>query len=106
METLLDPAFTFYRPNRATPERGYDAHEEWWVEHYGGFPDALFTIEEMIIAEDNVIAVRWTLNATNDGVFLDIPAKVETRSSYWVWTLYVSKMVVLPNYAVISTCIR
>jgi steroid delta-isomerase-like uncharacterized protein len=73
MTALLDPEFVFYTPNNPTPETGLEAHLEFLQGHWQGFPDALFTIEEMI-AEENVVAVRWTFIGTNDGVFIGIPA--------------------------------
>jgi steroid delta-isomerase-like uncharacterized protein len=73
MTALLDPEFVFYTPNNPTPETGLEAHLEFLQEHVQGFPDGFFTIEEMI-AEENVVAARWTFTGTNDGVFIGIPA--------------------------------
>ena len=40
---------------------------------YGGFPDAHFTLEN-IMAEGNQVATRFTVRGTHQGPFLGIPA--------------------------------
>src|SRR5690349_16250150 len=60
IETLLDPQFEFYSPNNVDPVTGLLTHLAFLREERMSFPDLEWTVVEMI-AEDNTVAVRWTL---------------------------------------------
>lgn len=71
-ELVADDA-AFYTPASPTPlygGEGYLSVVHWMRK---GFSDVQWKIEEMV-AEDNIVAVRWTLTGTNDGEFMGIPA--------------------------------
>lgn len=63
----------FYTPASPTPlygGEGYLSVVHWMRK---GFSDVNWKLEEMV-AEGNVVAVRWTLTGTNDGDFMGIPS--------------------------------
>ena len=71
-EELVAPDAAFYTP--ASPEplyggKGYLSVVKWMR---GGFSDVQWRLEEMV-AEGNVVAVRWQLTGTHDGEFLGVP---------------------------------
>ncbi len=71
-ELVADDA-PFYTPASPTPlygGEGYLSVVHWMRK---GFSDVQWKIEEMV-AEGNIVAVRWQLIGTNDGVFMGIPA--------------------------------
>ena len=71
-EELVASDAAFYTP--ASPEplyggKGYLSVVKWMR---GGFSDVQWRLEEMV-AEGNVVAVRWQLTGTHDGEFLGVP---------------------------------
>ena len=71
-EQLIAPDASFRTP--ASPDllygaKGYLSVVKWMR---SGFSDAQWKLEQMV-AQDDVVAVRWTLTGTHDGTFLDIP---------------------------------
>ena len=71
-ELVADDA-AFYTPASPTPlygGEGYLSVVHWMRK---GFSDVQWKLEEMV-AEDNVVAVRWTLTGTHDGAFMGLPA--------------------------------
>ena len=71
-ELVADDA-PFYTPASPTPlygGEGYLSVVHWMRK---GFSDVNWKLEEMV-AEGNVVAVRWTLTGTNDGDFMGIPS--------------------------------
>ncbi len=71
-EELVAPDAPFFTPASAEPlygGKGYLSVVKWMRK---GFSDVQWKLEEMV-AEGNVVAVRWTLTGTHDGVFLGIP---------------------------------
>lgn len=72
-EELVANDALFYTP--ASPEplyggKGYLAVVHWMRQ---GFSDVQWKLEEMV-ANDDKVAVRWTLTGTHDGNFLGLPA--------------------------------
>lgn len=72
-EELVAADAPFYTP--ASPEplyggKGYLSVVYWMRK---GFSDVQWKLEEMI-ADDNKVAVRWTLTGTHDGEFLGLSA--------------------------------
>lgn len=72
-ERLIAPDASFRTP--ASPELLYGAKGYLSVVHWmrTGFSDVQWKLEQMV-AQDDVVAVRWTLTGTHDGPFLGIPA--------------------------------
>ncbi len=71
-ELVADDA-RFYTPASPTPlygGEGYLSVVHWMRK---GFSDVQWKLEEMV-AEGNVVAVRWSLTGTNDGDFMGMPA--------------------------------
>ena len=71
-ELVADDA-PFYTPASPTPlygGEGYLSVVHWMRQ---GFSDVNWKLEEMV-AEENVVAVRWTLSGTHDGEFMGMPA--------------------------------
>lgn len=71
-ELVADDA-PFFTPASPTPlygGEGYLSVVHWMRK---GFPDVQWKLEEMV-AEGNIVAVRWTLTGTNDGEFMGMPA--------------------------------
>ena len=71
-ELVADDA-PFYTPASPTPLYGGEGYLSvvFWMRQ--SFPDVQWKLEEMI-AEGNVVAVRWTLSSTHKGVFMEMPA--------------------------------
>ena len=71
-ELVADDAL-FYTPASPTPlygGEGYLSVVHWMRE---SFPDVQWKLEDMV-AEGNVVAVRWTLSGTHKGEFMGMPA--------------------------------
>jgi steroid delta-isomerase-like uncharacterized protein len=70
--SLLGPDFELYTHASPEPFRGPDGLRSFLGEIHGGFPDARFTLEELV-AEDRTAVLRWTLRATNLGRLFGFP---------------------------------
>ena len=71
-ELVADNA-AFYTPASPTPlygGEGYLSVVHWMRQ---SFPDVHWKLEDMV-AEGNVVAVRWTLSGTHKGEFMGMPA--------------------------------
>ncbi len=71
-ELVADDA-PFYTPASPTPlygGEGYLSVVRWMRQ---GFSDVQWKLEDMV-AEGNMVAVRWTLTGTHDGEFMGFPA--------------------------------
>lgn len=71
--SLVAESATIHDPG--APEgalQGHDELEAHLKEIRSGFPDFTISIEEML-ASDDVVMVDWTLTATHEGTFNDIP---------------------------------
>lgn len=69
-ELIADDA-TFYTPASPTPLYGGEGYLSAVYRMRQGFSDAQWKLEEMV-AEGNVVVVRWTLTGTNDGEFMGV----------------------------------
>lgn len=71
-ELVADDA-PFYTPASSEPLYGGEGYLSvvYWMRQ--GFSDVNWKLEDMV-AEGNVVAVRWTLSGTHDGEFLGAPA--------------------------------
>lgn len=72
-EELIAPDAPFFTP--ASPEPLHGGNGYLSVVHWmrKGFSDVQWKLEEMV-AENNKVAVRWTLTGTHDGEFLGLNA--------------------------------
>ena len=70
---LVDAKAPFYTPASKEPVYGGQGYLGIVRFMRKGFSDVQWKIEEMV-AEGNIVAVRWTLTGTNDGEFMGIPA--------------------------------
>jgi len=96
------------------PGRGLSGAMDDYREFTGGFKDARFNIDDLVVAGDRVVA-RWTCTGTHTGDFIGIPATgkkmsvlgismyrlrdgkiVETRNSADVFGMLVQLGVVSP----------
>lgn len=70
-ELVADDA-SFYTPASSEPLYGGEGYLSvvHWIRQ--GFSDVNWKLEDMV-AEGNVVAVRWTLSGTHDGEFLGTP---------------------------------
>lgn len=78
-ETVADDVVVTGLPGTDGPVRGIEEYLKWASESLEAFPDFHGEIEELI-AEGNTVAVAWTLSATQEGAFGDIPATGESYS--------------------------
>jgi len=71
-DELFAPSCVHHDPN--TPEfgKGPEGEQKVFDLYTTAFPDARFTIEQMI-AEGDTVATRWTVNGTHKGKLLDNP---------------------------------
>ncbi len=71
-QELVSANAPFYTP--ASPEPLYGGAGYLSVVHWmrKGFSDVQWKLEEMV-ADDDKVAVRWTLTGTHDGIFMDLP---------------------------------
>ena len=67
---LCAPDFVFHNASRTI--QGLQAYQQFLSKFFTAFPDAHFTIEDMIAEGDNVVA-RYTLRGTHQGNFMGIP---------------------------------
>lgn len=68
---LLDAHYVDYSDPPGTPA-GPDSAQQRWAMLHVAFPDLRLTIEDMIAEEDKV-AVRWTLRGTHQGDLMGLP---------------------------------
>jgi steroid delta-isomerase-like uncharacterized protein len=81
-------AKNFVTPNiiyhgMAEEVRGLEEFKRWVSEDLSAFPDMKITIVDEL-AEQNKVAIRWTLKATHEKDFADFPAtqkKFETQGA-------------------------
>lgn len=74
---LIAPDAVFHVPGRSQPLTGPDGYLEVIGMMRSGFPDIQWTLEE-IVAEDDRIAARFTMQGTHQGPFFGVPATGKT----------------------------
>ncbi len=70
-EELFSPNHRFYVPGSPGP-LGRKGYEHFSSMFYSAFPDARFTVEDMIAEGDRVVS-RYTIHGTNLGTFQGLP---------------------------------
>lgn len=78
-ETVADDVVVTGLPGTDGPVEGIEAYLDWASEMLETFPDFHGEVEELI-AEGDTVAVAWTISATQEGAFGDIPATGESFS--------------------------
>lgn len=78
-DTVADDVVVTGLPGTDGPIEGIEAYLNWASEMLETFPDFHGEIEDLI-AEGDTVAVAWTLSATQEGAFGDIPATGESFS--------------------------
>ena len=76
-EELISPNAIFHVPGRPEPMRGPAGYLAVIGMMRGGFPDIQWTLEEMI-AEDDMVAARFTMRGTHRGTFFGVPPTGKT----------------------------
>ena len=71
-DEVISPEALFYVPGRPEPMRGPEGYLEIIGMMRGGFPDIQWVLEDMV-AEDDKIAVRFTMRGTHKGTFFRVP---------------------------------
>ncbi|MDQ0782339.1 ester cyclase [Chryseobacterium sp. W4I1] len=72
-QQLISPAASFHVPFQADPLQGPKGYLTIIGMMRNGFPDIQWSIEEMI-AENDKVAVRFTMKGTHKGTFFNVPA--------------------------------
>jgi steroid delta-isomerase-like uncharacterized protein len=72
-QQLISPLAKFHVPAQPEPLQGPKGYLMTIAMMRSGFPDIQWTLEEMI-AEDDKVAVRYTMQGTHQGEFMGFPA--------------------------------
>ncbi len=85
-EELISPKAMFYVPGRPGPMIGPDGYLEIIQMMRGGFSDIQWTLDDLV-AEDDKIAARFTMQGTHNGPFFGVlptgkPIKVQAFNFY------------------------
>jgi len=78
-EELVSPEAVFYVPGNEEPLRGPNGYLSIIGMMRSGFPDIQWTLEELI-AEQEMVAARFTMHGTHQGTFFGVPATGKTIS--------------------------
>lgn len=74
IDELVDAEYVHNDASLPEPRRGLEAYKQFVTLYHRAFPDIHFTIEHMI-AEDDMVVIRWTLTGTHKG---DLPTLAAT----------------------------
>ncbi|MBX9605966.1 MAG: ester cyclase [Gammaproteobacteria bacterium] len=72
IEELIHPEVTGEFPG-FDPQGGREAYRSWYRGLKGAFPDCHFEID-WLVADEDMVAVRWDYRATHSGMFMGLPA--------------------------------
>ena len=72
VDELFDASYIGYDPGVPAPIHGVEGYKQYVRMYSTAFPDAHYTIEDMI-AEGDKVVVRWTARGTHQGAFRGIP---------------------------------
>jgi len=72
-DELMSPDVVYHFNSSAEPITGLEANKEFNLSLFEGFPDIKQHIED-VIAEDDKVVYRTTIQGTNSGEFLGTPA--------------------------------
>ena len=70
LDELVAPNFVFH--NSVQTLYGPEGFKQFATTYHNAFPEAYFTIED-VIAEGDTVALRWTARGTHKGELLGIP---------------------------------
>lgn len=71
-QEVISPEAVFFAPISPEPLRGLEGYMMVLGMMRSGFPDVQWQVDELI-AEENTVAVRFTLTGTHNGDFMGIP---------------------------------
>lgn len=104
------PAEELCAPNYKThiagnPPMDFEGHKQFGIMFYSAFPDLKHVIKDTI-AEGNKVAVRFTLQGTHNGNFMDLPPTSKQVSvsskSRQAWSPSVKRFT--QRYSIIDRC--
>lgn len=72
LDNVLAPDYVRHDPNPLLENVGREEYKEAFSRLRAAFPDAQWTIEELLSDGDRVIG-RWTFRGTQDGPFFNLP---------------------------------
>ena len=72
IDELVAPDYVRHDPAEVEPVCGPDGVTEFVVTYRAAFPDAAVTVDGQL-AEGDLVATRWTLRGTHNGVLMGIP---------------------------------
>lgn len=70
VETVISPQYVGHYSSMPEPVIGRQGFIDWVQRNRAGYSDFSVVINEMV-AENNMIAIQWTVTGTNDGMILD-----------------------------------
>lgn len=68
-DRIMAPDVIFDNPISPNGIHGLPAYKEFALRWYGGFPDRVFTIDDLL-EQDNKVAAAFTITGTHQGVFM------------------------------------
>ena len=74
------PDYLFHDPGTPGGVRGTDGLRRYYGGYRSGFPDMRFTVEDQV-AEGDKVVTRWSVDATQTGPFLGLPATGDRPAS-------------------------
>ncbi len=94
VEDIVSSDFLLYLPTSPEPLNGPEGLKQWATIVSSAFPDKHFSIED-VIAEGNTVVTRWSMRATHNGNFINIPptGKQVTLSGISIFRIIDGKIV-------------
>ncbi|MBF9070767.1 ester cyclase [Streptacidiphilus fuscans] len=68
-DSLMAPDVVFENPISPDGIHGLAAYKEFALRWYGGFPDRVFTVDDLL-EQDDKVAAAFTITGTHQGVFM------------------------------------
>jgi len=72
LDSVLSPSYVRHDPNPLMKDIGREEYKQAFIRLRTAFPDAKWTIEDLLSDGDKVIG-RWTFRGTHRGPFFNIP---------------------------------
>ena len=73
-EAIFDPEFVYHEPLSVSPGgKGIAAIQQEVSIYHNGFPDAQWSVHEVLAAENDKVVARWTGQGTHSGELPGIP---------------------------------
>jgi steroid delta-isomerase-like uncharacterized protein len=97
MSELVSPSHAIHDPIYSGPSIGPEVYRGQVAMFVTGFPDARLAIEDTV-AEQDKVAVRWTISGTHKGEFLGIPATNKKVSVDGITIHILAKGIIMDTY--------